>query len=43
MSYHVLLNSLNELGEELKCNVCRAFYLFYRNEFNKLKRTRTRM
>ena len=28
MSAHVLLNLLNELGREIKCEACRAFYLF---------------
>ena len=26
---HVLLNLLNELGKEIKCEACRAFYLFF--------------
>ena len=42
MSAHVLLNSLNELGKEIKCEACRAFYL-YRNELNKFNNTRARM
>ena len=30
MSVHVLLNLLNELGKkEIKCEACRAFYLFF--------------
>ena len=29
MSTHVLLNLLNELGKEIKCEACRAFYLFF--------------
>ena len=29
MSAHVLLNLLNELGKEIKCETCRAFYLFF--------------
>ena len=29
MSAHVLLNLLNELGKEIKCDACRAFYLFF--------------
>ena len=29
MSAHVLLNLLNESGKEIKCEACRAFYLFY--------------
>ena len=45
MSAHVLLNVLNELGKdlEIKCEACRAFYLFFRNEFNKFNNTRVRM
>ena len=40
MSAHVLLNSSNELGKEIKCEACLAFYLF-RNEFNKFNNTGT--
>ena len=29
MSVHVLLNILNELGKEIKCEACRAFYEFF--------------
>ena len=29
MSAHVLLNLINELGKEIKCEACRAFYLFF--------------
>ena len=29
MSVLVLLNLLNELGEKIKCEACRAFYLFF--------------
>ena len=29
MSAHVLLNFLNDLGKEMKCEACRAFYLFF--------------
>ena len=29
MSAHVLLNLLNEFGKEIKCEACRAFYLFF--------------
>ena len=29
MSAHVLLNSLNDLDKEIKCEACRAFYLFF--------------
>ena len=28
MSAHVLLNLLNKLEEKIKCEACRAFYLF---------------
>ena len=43
MSAHVLLNLLNEWGKEIKCEACRAFYLFFRNEFNIFNNTRARM
>ena len=29
MSAHVLLNLLKEIEKEIKCEVCRAFYLFF--------------
>ena len=29
MSARVLLNLLNELGKEIKCEACRAFYFFF--------------
>ena len=29
MSAHVLLILLNELGKEIKCEACQAFYLFF--------------
>ena len=29
MSAHLLLNLLNELGKEKKCEACRAFYRFF--------------
>ena len=29
MSAHVLFNLLNELGKKIKCEACRAFYLFF--------------
>ena len=29
MSAHVLLNLLNELEKVIKCEACRAFYLFF--------------
>ena len=28
ISAHVLLNLLNELGKEIKCETCRGFHLF---------------
>ena len=43
MSAHALLNLLNELGKEIKCEACRAFSLFFPNSFNKLIKTRARM
>ena len=33
MSAHVLLNLLNELKKEIKCEACRAFYLFFATSF----------
>ena len=29
MSVNVILNLLNELGKEIKCEACRAFYFFF--------------
>ena len=29
MSAHVLLNLLKSWGKEIKCEACRAFYLFF--------------
>ena len=29
MSAHLLLNLLNELGKEIKCEACRAYYLLF--------------
>ena len=29
MSSHILLNLLNKLGKEIKCEACGAFYLFF--------------
>ena len=40
MSAHVLLNLLNELGKNIKYEACRAFYLFFHNEFNTFNNTR---
>ena len=33
MCTHVLLNLLNELGKEIQCKACQAFYSFLRNKF----------
>ena len=43
MSAHVLFNLITSWGKEIKCEACRAFCLFFRNEFNKFKSTRARM
>ena len=40
MSAHVLLNLLNELGKQMTCEVCRAFYPFFATSLNN---TRARM
>ena len=40
MGAHVLLNVLKSWEKEIKCEACRAFYLFSRNEFNKFNNTR---
>ena len=29
MSAHVLLISINELGKQIKCKACQAFFLFF--------------
>ena len=29
MSAHVLFNLFNELGKEIECEACRAFYFFF--------------
>ena len=36
MSAHVLLKLLNEMGKRDKMLACRAFYIFFRNEFNSI-------
>ena len=36
MSAHVLLNLLNELGKETKCEACRAFHLFFTSLINSI-------
>ena len=41
MSAHVLLNSLNKLGEEIKC--LPNILSYFRNEFNKFNNTGARM
>ena len=43
MSAYVLLNFSNELVKGIKCEACRAFYLFFRNEFDKFNNTGARM
>ena len=43
MSAHVLLNLINELGKEIKCEDCRAFYLFFAMILNKFNNTRARI
>ena len=43
MSAHVLLNLLNELGKEIKCEACLPFYLFFAMSLIKLNNTRARM
>ena len=42
MSAHVLLNLLTSLEKVIKCEACRAFYIFFRNEFNKFNNTGAR-
>ena len=39
MSGYVVLKLLNELGEEIKCEACRAFYHFFPKKFNKFNNT----
>ena len=36
MSAHDLLNLLNELGKEIKCEACREFYLFFTSLINSI-------
>ena len=43
MSDHVLLILLNELGKQIQCKACRAFYLFFCSEFNKFNDTGAQM
>ena len=42
MRAHVLFDLLFELSKEIKCEACRAFYLFP-NEFYEFKKTGARM
>ena len=39
MSARIILNLLNELGKRDKMRGLQAFYLFFRNEFNKFNNT----
>ena len=43
MSSHVLLNLLNELGKRDKMRGLPSILSLFRNEFNKVNNTRTRM
>ena len=44
MSAHVLLNNLlNEFRKVIKCEACRAFCRFFRNEFNEFNNTGARI
>ena len=43
MSAHVLLNLLNNLGKRDKMRGLPSILSLFRNELNKLKKTRTRM
>ena len=43
MSAHVLLNLLNELGKRDKMRGLPSILSLFRNEFNKLNKTRARM
>ena len=36
MSAHDLLNLLNELEKEIKCEACREFYLFFTSLINSI-------
>ena len=38
-----LMNFQTSLGKVIKCEACRAFYRFFRNEFNKFNNTGARM
>ena len=41
MSAHVLLNLLNTLGKEIKCEACRAFYYLFTMSLLKFNDTGT--
>ena len=43
MSAHVLLNLLNELGKRYKMRGLSSILYIFRNEFNKLNKTRARI
>ena len=43
MSAHVLLNLLNELGKRYKMRGLPSIESLFRNEFNKISKTRARM
>ena len=43
MSARGLLNVIKALGKKIKCEACRAFYLFFRNVFHIFNNTRGRM
>ena len=43
MSARVLLNLLNELGTNIRCEAVPSILLVFPNEFNKLNNTGTRM
>ena len=39
MGAHVLLNLLNKMGKDIKCQAWRAFVSLFRSEFNNLNNT----
>ena len=43
MSAHVLLNLLNELGKEIRCEALPSILSVFPNEFNKFNNTGARM
>ena len=36
MSAHVLLNEVKQVGEEINCEACPAFYLFFASLINSI-------